>query len=259
MKFLNLKSAKLVLFASFFVVSAAVNAFGATFNGTLSTSDPVFNRPVNCTTLSGVGTAVPYKTFSFTVLIPQTMIISLSATDGAIFTAPSNAATIDTFLILYGPGGFNPASPLANCVALNDDANGTLDRRSRIVTGILPTGTYTYVVASFDNVPSGPSVLPWAYTGFITDLQVPTAAGVKVGGQVVSADGRGVYRASVAMTDANGATRTAITNNFGYFTFEDVRAGESYFFNITHKQYTFAPRVLNVTDNIVDLDFIASP
>ena len=67
----------------------------------------------------------------------------------------------------------------------------------------------------------------------------------------------GVSRATVFLTDSNGVTRTMRTGSFGYFRFEDVRAGETYVVVIGHKRYTFAARVVSVEDEITELDFTA--
>jgi hypothetical protein len=85
----------------------------------------------------------------------------------------------------------------------------------------------------------------------------PTAATVAVGGRVLDTNGRAVSRAFVNMTDATGAVRSGITNPFGYYRFDDVRAGDSYVFQVRHKSHIFAPQVLSVTDRLNDFDFIA--
>jgi hypothetical protein len=87
----------------------------------------------------------------------------------------------------------------------------------------------------------------------------PSAATVSVGGRVLDANGRGVSRAIVNMTDASGAVRTGITNPFGYYRFDNVRAGDSYVFQVGHKSYTFAPQVLSVTDELSNFNFTANP
>ena len=85
----------------------------------------------------------------------------------------------------------------------------------------------------------------------------PTAASVSIGGRVLDTNGRGVSRAVVNMTDATGAVRTGLTNPFGYYRFENVRAGDAYIFEVRHKSHTFAPQVLVLTDELSDFDFIA--
>ena len=86
---------------------------------------------------------------------------------------------------------------------------------------------------------------------------IPLAASVVVGGQVLTSDGNAVAKARVVMTDANGNVRTAITNPFGFYRFEDVSVGETYVFSVAHKRYAFAPQVVFITENIGNLDFIA--
>jgi hypothetical protein len=140
-----------------------------TINNTLTADDPTFNRPLtfaqggNCT-LSAVGTAVRFKAIPITLTCSSNLTISLVDADGAAIT-PTQA---DTFLALYGPGGFNPAMPCANAIAANDDAVGV---RSRIVTTTpLAPGNYTVVVTSFANVPAAPGALPWSYSLFVSDV-----------------------------------------------------------------------------------------
>lgn len=134
------------------------------FSGTLELADPVFNRPLSIAqggscALSGVGTAVHYDTYTYTTTTSGNVTISIKPGDGATIT-PSGA---DTYIALYGPGGFNPASPCTNFIASNDDDGGSA--LSRIVTTTpLAPGTYTIVFTSFDNTPSSPNALPWSYT-----------------------------------------------------------------------------------------------
>lgn len=85
----------------------------------------------------------------------------------------------------------------------------------------------------------------------------PTAASVSIGGRVLTAAGRGIGNARVKITAPNGATRTAITNPFGYYRFNQVAAGETYIFTVKHREYQFAPRIVTVNANISDLNFTA--
>jgi hypothetical protein len=61
------------------------------------------------------------------------------------------------------------------------------------------------------------------------------------------------------MTDQGGNTVYALTNPFGYYHFDGVASGQDYVMTATSKQYTFAARIVSVSDNITDLDFIAEP
>jgi hypothetical protein len=86
----------------------------------------------------------------------------------------------------------------------------------------------------------------------------PTAAAVTVGGRVTNGKS-GVYRAQITLTDATGATRSATTNQFGYYRFTNVAAGATYFLTARAKQYVFTPEtmVLSVSDELLDADFEA--
>ena len=63
----------------------------------------------------------------------------------------------------------------------------------------------------------------------------------------------------VTLTDIEGSVRSAISNNFGYFSFSDVTAGQSYLMNARAKGYTFQTRPLNVIDEMTGFDFTANP
>jgi len=86
----------------------------------------------------------------------------------------------------------------------------------------------------------------------------PTSAEVTVGGRVVNESGRGIARAQITMTDADGAVRYAQTNPFGYFRFADVPAGETYIFNAA-KRYRFSEptQVRTVSADTDDINFVA--
>lgn len=147
------------------ILSLSVLAQAATFTGAVTGASPTYQRPTafsqgaTCA-LSGVGTAVHYTTQQFTLASPTNVTISLLPEDGATVT-PAGA---DTFLILYGPGAFNPAAGCTNAITANDDANASTLLSKIVTTTPLAAGTYTLVVTTFDNVPD--PALPYNYTGF---------------------------------------------------------------------------------------------
>lgn len=85
-------------------------------SGELSASDPTYNRPLTLTSLSGVGTNVSYDLYSFHVSANGTYSIEATAFSGA---------NGDTYFALYR-NAFNPATPLSNLVAIDDDAGAGL-------------------------------------------------------------------------------------------------------------------------------------
>ncbi len=84
----------------------------------------------------------------------------------------------------------------------------------------------------------------------------PTAAGVTVSGRITNANGQGVRGATVVITDPTGSRRSVTTGSFGFYSFEDVEAGQSYVIGVTSKRYRFGSRVVNVTDSLTDVDFV---
>jgi hypothetical protein len=87
----------------------------------------------------------------------------------------------------------------------------------------------------------------------------PTTAAVAIEGYLTSATGQGVSKATVELTGTNGETRTALSNNFGYYRFENVTVGETYVVSVRSKRYTFTPLTISPTDGISGLNLIAEP
>lgn len=87
----------------------------------------------------------------------------------------------------------------------------------------------------------------------------PTAATVSVGGRVAMENGVGIANARILLTDSSGATRVAVSNSFGNFTFNDIPAGETYIFTAMHGRFTFTnpTQVFFIADSRADLEFTA--
>ncbi len=86
---------------------------------------------------------------------------------------------------------------------------------------------------------------------------VVTAANVSVSGRVLTPDGRGLRNAMLLMIDSNGTTRSSRTTTFGYFRFNDVEVGETYIFQVQSKQFSFAPQVISINEDLTELNFTA--
>jgi len=149
---------KRAIAACAFACHAAIAA-PVTFNGELTESDGVFNRPFTLFSTSGVGTATSYDVFSFHV-----DAAGVYSAESTAFSAPG----ADTFLALYA-GTFNPATPLINLLAVDDDSGaGALS----LLSAALQAGTQYYLVfTTYDNGDFG------SYTGTLN-----TVSG---GGQVI--------------------------------------------------------------------------
>lgn len=89
----------------------------------------------------------------------------------------------------------------------------------------------------------------------------PTAAGANISGRVVSIKGSGL--SNIYVTLVGGfltAPRIVRTNNFGYFSFEDVEVGQTYVLTVNSKKYGFAQnsQVISLSDNVSNLIFEAT-
>lgn len=84
----------------------------------------------------------------------------------------------------------------------------------------------------------------------------PTASNATVSGKVLRSDGRVIANATISYNDAQGNVKTAVTNQFGYFEFGEVEAGQTYVFRTTAKGYSFAPQVISVNDDLTNLTFV---
>ncbi len=87
----------------------------------------------------------------------------------------------------------------------------------------------------------------------------PAAANVSISGSVRTATGLPLRSIAVTLSDMNGNVRTAYTSSFGYYSFEDVLAGSTYFVEVHARKYSFSVPVRTVVadDKIADVDFYA--
>lgn len=94
----------------------------------------------------------------------------------------------------------------------------------------------------------------------IDDVQLrhigPTAANVGVSGRILASNGNSISKAIVTLTGADGVLRTARTNSFGYYRFDNVGVGQNYILDARRKGYEFVPRVISVDDEVTDADIV---
>ena len=131
--------------------------------GALANTDPTFNRTQQgtpppggqggaCGTLSGVGSAVFFDTFSVTNSTASTVNVNLRMTNPT-----GGLATFDTFLHVYSPS-FTPGSATTNCIKAGDDGPGGIGESeiSGASAAPIPAGAVMVVVAdSFSNASTG--------------------------------------------------------------------------------------------------------
>ena len=99
--------------------------------------------------------------------------------------------------------------------------------------------------------------LATSYENGAVNIARPAAAGFTILGRVLTPDGRGIRNARVTVADQSGRARTVTTNSFGYYSFDGVASGATYTIGVSSRQYRFASRVVTVTDNLSDVDFVA--
>jgi hypothetical protein len=112
------------------------------------------------------------------------------------------------------------------------------------------------------NTSGGSTPDEWLGVNNITvSSSVTTAAGVSIGGRVVTAGGRPIAKVQVVSNDLGGNTRAVLTNPFGFYRFDDLQAGTTVLISVRAKGYLFTEptRVLFLSDNLSTFDFIAAP
>ncbi|MEP6901472.1 MAG: pectinesterase family protein [Actinomycetota bacterium] len=93
-----------------------------------------------------------------------------------------------------------------------------------------------------------------------SNLFAPPAANVSVAGKVLTANGLGIGRVNITLTNtATGEIRSVQTNSFGFYNFSDVPAGGTYVVTVNSRRYSFAnpTQVVNVSEDVSELNFTA--
>jgi hypothetical protein len=89
---------------------------------------------------------------------------------------------------------------------------------------------------------------------------VPSAANASLGGRVQTSNGNGISKARVQIS-GGGLTQPlfALTNPFGYYTFSDLPAGQSYSVSVIAKGRTFnqPTQIVTLGDDLSNVNFIA--
>lgn len=95
-------------------------------------------------------------------------------------------------------------------------------------------------------------------------VQGPTAdvvpSMVTISGRVLNGSGMGVSGSRVTLVDGGqGSRRVAISNAFGYYSFENVSTGQSYTLSVAPRFFTYNDMNITPTGNITDADFTPVP
>lgn len=88
----------------------------------------------------------------------------------------------------------------------------------------------------------------------------PTAAFVSIGGRAMNSQGRPIPKAQITLQEQGGNVRTALTNPFGYYSFDGVARGTTVMLNVAAKGQEFIDptRVITVHEAVSNIDFITA-
>lgn len=147
---------------------------------------------------------------------------------------------------------------LSDAIVVDDTGVGGVAESVTITN--MPSGTYHVVIDGYSAGAPGPS---GAYTLNVTgSAPVPTtSAGSIVSGRVLSSEGTPLANQRITVIEADGTTRSTVSNSFGNYQFEGLVSGRTYIFQIEGKKVQFQsnPQVIFVSENITDLNFVALP
>ncbi|HLM01038.1 MAG TPA: carboxypeptidase-like regulatory domain-containing protein [Pyrinomonadaceae bacterium] len=125
-------------------------------------------------------------------------------------------------------------------------AEGTI---AQPVAGALSIGTYAATGTQYS-----------VHGGFwFSQALAPTAASVSITGRVNNPKGIAAGVRIVLTDAATGVARTALTNQFGYYRFEELGVGRVYVLQPESKNLQFTPanRAFTLLEEAADIDFTA--
>jgi hypothetical protein len=171
--------------------------------------------------------------------------------------------------------GLLPALPMGTNTGLNYDLSTSANASSPAVCFNVPSFTpaqfadlriYHLEAGAWQNRTAAANVYPNLCTSGLTSLSpfaiaavAPSAANVSLGGRVTSGK-NGLSNVVVTLSGGNlDRPISAKTNSFGYYKFDRLAVGETYFLTVSSKKYVFAQatRSVNLYDEVSDADFIA--
>ena len=166
---------------------------------------------------------------------------------GTLNSTPSTVFTLDFYLNSTIDG-------------LNSEGRTYIGSLTNVTTG--GGGDAPFVFNSTVTLPFGQFVTATATANTTADtsefsapriILAATAAPATVKGRVVLQNGRGLSRALVQLTNDNGEIVQAVTNQFGYFQFNQVETGQGYTVSVQHKRYKSLAQFVQVNSDVEDL------
>lgn len=94
-----------------------------------------------------------------------------------------------------------------------------------------------------------------------TDPLAPTAGEASISGSVTSNTGRGMKGITVTLQNASASEfRSAVTNAFGYYTFDNLEVGSFYVLSVENKRYHFSnsPFAFTLNEDLASVAFVGT-
>lgn len=206
-------------------------------SGTVSSTDPDF--------------------FAVTLTAGNTVELALDGDPERNSFGTGAIPSVDHQLGLIGPDG--------TTVLLNANSAGTTGSVFGTVQGNPPAEGFDFVVATtgvyFVRVQTATTTPAneGTYRLLVNQCPAPTASMASVSGRVLTASGKALPKASISLTAPNGEVRYAMSGRTGAYRFDDLEVGQTYVLKAMYKPYRFSQQVITITENLDEVDFIASP
>lgn len=219
--------------------------------------------PVNNFQISDVLPNVPSGVLTYTA--PPVVSFSGAGTSATVNGSYNGVAPNQNLLLAGATLGVNGRITVEVRTVINLN-NVTFENQTSATGSNIPTvlsdnidstdvintsaGTIAPPVGSISQVHL-PSIDPTAVGVFS-----PTSSAASLGGRVLTPGGFGLAKTRVVLTDSSGISQFATTSSFGYYRFDNLEVGQTYLINVANKTYRFQPRVVSLSDDILDLDFV---
>ncbi len=82
------------------------------------------------------------------------------------------------------------------------------------------------------------------------------APAVSISGRVMTPLGVGLRNAMVTLYDETGNRRSALTSSLGYYSFADIKAGETVTIAASSRRYRFQPITRTINESLSDVDLV---
>lgn len=163
-------------------------------------------------------------------------------------------------LSVTGPSGTIPITVTGamNQVVTLPGGAGTITFNERTSS----TGSLT-VNGMHINITSGATnynvVVASSHSNILCPGIVITPTQVNISGRTVDQNGGGIARVTVSITNSTGALiATASSGADGSYTLTNITVGQTYIIQATNKSFTFAPRTLNLLDEVTGFDLVGT-